>query len=774
MFKTIKSKITVMSIVMIAFTVFAFGFHTVFSRMKTKQLMVQNYRASISTYFDEISDSISRLEDNLKSLSLIGSLFYKTDRSYQLTDKVITKIFESYPETLGGGIWFIPYKLDKNKKYVCFYAYRDKNNKIVLDKNFSSEKYDYPNQSWYKEIISQLTPERRVVWTKPYFENQGSYTKMITVGTGIYVDKELVGVATVDWEISSVVEKISKMKPLDKSFSMYEGGKKIKSSFALFGNKKHDYIIATSDPYLDKENLVGHSLKKAPWYAENLFGITYITYHGKKYIPFFFENKDNGLVLVICVPKSEMFVNVDKFYGIMIIIVLFIVFATLALVYYGINRYLIDPIDKLTDIANKVSKGEDVHIKIEKPEEFAQLASTFDKMTENIKNITKERERIDSELSVARTIQASSLPNVFPPFPDSDEFDIFASMKPAKEVGGDFYDFYFIDNENFMFLIADVSGKGIPAALFMMTVKTLINNISQLGYSPKEMIEEVNRKICKSNSQGLFITMFAGIVNAKTGKITYINCGHNQPLIKTGDGDFKYLNIDSNIVLGAFEDAEYNVYETQLNSGDIIFTYTDGITEALNKYGEFYGEDRLLESVNYSKENNVNALARKVTSDILKFTDLVAQSDDLTMLIFKYNGQSKIETFKGAALQENYKAFYTWLHGICEKWNLDNHLANKLDMCSEEIYANITFYAYPEKRGDIEVNCKKDNKKLILQFKDQGMKYNPLEKEDPDITLPPEQRPIGGLGIFMVKEMADEVEYEYVNEENILTMSFNL
>ncbi|MBQ8458599.1 SpoIIE family protein phosphatase [bacterium] len=774
MFRTIKSKITVISILMLTFSVFAFGFHTIFSRMKTKQLMVQNYRASINTYFEEISDSISRLEDNLKSLSLIGSLFYKTDRSYQLTNKAITKIFESYPETLGGGIWFIPYKLDKNKKYVCFYAYRDKNNKIIIDKNFASNKYDYPNKSWYKEIISQITPEYNVVWTKPYFENQGSYTMMITVGTGIYVDGELVGLATVDWEISSVIEKISKMKPLDKSFSMYKGGKKIKNSFALFGNKIQDYIIATTDPYLDKEKLVGHSLTKAPWYAENLFGITYITYHGKKYIPFVFENKNNGLVLIICVPKSEMFRSVDEFYSIMIIIMLLFVFITLAIVYYGINKYLINPIDKLMSIANKIGKGEDVQIKIEKPEEFAQLASTFDKMKEDIKNITKERQRIDSELSVARTIQSSSLPNVFPPFPDSDEFDIFASMKPAKEVGGDFYDFYFIDDDNFMFLIADVSGKGIPAALFMMTVKTLINNISQLGYSPKEMIEEINRKICKSNSQGLFITMFVGIVNAKTGKITYINCGHNKPLIKTENNDFKYLNIDSNIVLGAFDNAKYNVYEAQLNRGDIIFTYTDGITEALNKYGEFFGEDRLLESVNYLKEENINAIARKISSDILKFTDLVSQSDDLTMLIFKYNGPSQIETFKGLALQENYKNFYTWLHEICKKWNLDNNLANKLDMCCEEIYANITFYAYPEKQGDIEVNIEKKNKKIILQFKDNGIKYNPLEKPDPDLNLPPQERPLGGLGIFMVKEISDNIEYEYLAETNILTLKFNI
>ena len=234
MFKTVKSKILITAIIMLAFLMSAFMFHTIISRMKTKQLMVQNYGFSINEYVEDINDSIIKAEDNLKSLSLIGSLFYKTDRSTELTDKVVTRIFENYPNSLGGGIWFKPYILDKNKKYVCFYAFRNKNNKIILDKNFASKEYDYPNQDWYKQIISQVTPERNIVWSKPYYENLGSYTMMVTAGTGIYVDGELVGIATVDWELSDVIKKVSEMKPLEKTFSMYDKNKqKIKNSFAL-------------------------------------------------------------------------------------------------------------------------------------------------------------------------------------------------------------------------------------------------------------------------------------------------------------------------------------------------------------------------------------------------------------------------------------------------------------------------------------------------------------------------------------------------------------
>ena len=775
MFKTVKSKILITAIIMLAFLMSAFMFHTIISRMKTKQLMVQNYGFSINEYVEDINDSIIKAEDNLKSLSLIGSLFYKTDRSTELTDKVVTRIFENYPNSLGGGIWFKPYILDKNKKYVCFYAFRNKNNKIILDKNFASKEYDYPNQDWYKQIISQVTPERNIVWSKPYYENLGSYTMMVTAGTGIYVDGELVGIATVDWELSDVIKKVSEMKPLEKTFSMYDKNKqKIKNSFALLGNLNYDHIIATNDPYLNNDDLVGHSLKEVPWYSNNLYAITYITYHGKKYVPFY-RKMPNGMVLVICIPKSEMFKEVDKFYLYIILALLLIGFIIPALLYLSMNRYIINPIDKLINIAHKISKGEDIEIKIENPEEFAQLASTFDKMTKDIKSITRERAKINSELSIAKSIQASSLPSIFPPFPDKTEFDIFASMEAAKEVGGDFYDFFFINETQFMFLIADVSGKGIPAALFMMTVKTLINNLAQIEYEPKKLIENVNRKICETNKQGLFVTMLTGIIDINTGKTSLINCGHNLPLMKRADGNYEYLQLEPNIPLGVFEDAEYQVYETVMNPGDIIYTYTDGITEATTVNNEVFGETRLFDCLNSIEDNNPKIIAKEIRNSIMKYTDSAPQSDDITMLIFKFNGnQNNVKTFKQAAIMNNYNTFYTWLHDVCKEWNINDELTNKLDMCAEEIYANITFYAYPEKTGKIEAELRKIDNNIVFEFKDEGVEYNPLEKPDPDINLPPEERPLGGLGIFMVKEMANEISYRRENNKNILTLIFKI
>ena len=774
MFKTIRSKILFMSVLMLTVLMFAFACYTLISRMKTKQLMVQNYGDSVNSFVRDLDERIVKSEDNLKSLALIGGLFYRTDRSYELTNKVVQRIFENYPETLGGGIWFKPYILDKSKERICFYAYRNKHNEIVLDENFAGKDYDYPNQEWYKQIISKVTPERNIVWTKPYYENLGSYTTMVTAGTGIYVDGELVGIATVDWEIDSVIDKVSKMKPFEKTFSMYKNGAEIKNSFALLGNKEYDYIIASNDPYIPNEKIVGHSLKTLPWYADNLYWITYIKYHNKKYVPFYRKLR-NGMVFVICVPKWEMFKDINSFYRNMFFVLLLIGFIIPMILFYSLNRNIIKPIDKLTDIAHKIGRGEDVTIKIEKPEEFAQLASTYDKMTKDIKSITRERAKINSELSIAKSIQSSSLPNVFPPFPNRREFEIFASMDAAKEVGGDFYDFFFIDESKFMFLIADVSGKGVPAALFMMTVKTLINNVSQMNYSPKQLIKIINNKICQTNKQGFFVTALLGITDIITGKTSIINCGHNLPLIKRKNGNYEYLQLESNIALGVFEDSEFEIYETVLKTGDIIYTYTDGVTEATNKDDEIYGESRLYNCLNNINDTDPKEIAQKVKASIMEYTDSNLQSDDITMLIYKYNGASNnVKIFKQAADKGYYKEFYNWIHSACKEWNIDEDLTNKLDMCAEEIFANIAFYAYPEIPGMIEAVLTKTDNSIVLEFIDEGIEYNPLEKPDPDIDLPPEERPLGGLGIYMVKQMTDDIVYKRENNKNILILIFNI
>lgn len=764
MFNTIKSKVAIITLGMLSALIVVLGCYAYLYLKHSKTMTITSESHAIAVIAQGVNKEIVELEDNAKDLALMGSLFFKAGRDRKIAKETVVDIFENYDDSLGGGIWFKPYIVSKNEERFCIYAFRNKDNKVVIDEDFNSIEYNYPEQKWYKEISSKVTKNNNVVWSSPYYENAGSNTLMITVGSGIYDDNDnLIGISTVDWEINSLAKKIAHIKPTLNTFS-------------LFANKENDYIIVSTDKYLDNENLIGKSLKNIPWYNDNLKQVTYMTYQNKKYIPYV-KYLENGMVLIVNVPKGELFYSAIVSVTVLFVALMMISIVIASLLYLVLGKYIMRPIYKLTGIAKRISKGDtDIQIKVEKPEEFVELASTFDKMINDIKQITKDRVRINSELSIAKSIQSSSLPSVFPAFPDRNEFEIYASMQPAKEVGGDFYDFYFIDEDNFMFLIADVSGKGIPAALFMMTVKTLVNNLSQVGYSPEQLIKTINNKVYNGNKEGLFVTMLIGIVNLNTGEINYINCGHNQPLIKAKDGKYEYLGLDSNIVLGAFENSQFNVYNTKLNKGDTLFLYTDGITEALNSDNEMYGEQKLLETINSCDDTNIDEFSENIKQDVIKYIGEAEQSDDITMLVFRYQNDAvtkKTKIYKNLAIQENYKPFYNWLHNVCDEWMLNSALINKIDMSSEEIYANIMFYSYPKNSGIIEVTMSKYQDKVTIKFEDEGIQYNPLKKPDPDITLPPEDRPLGGLGIFMVKEMSDKMEYEYIDNRNTLTLTFN-
>lgn len=778
---TVKSKIILISALMfVILSVLLSAFSYIYMQ-SGKTLLLTGYSYHIANFAEQINKDIISIENNAKDLALQGEMFNHIDKNKNMALFTTINIFKNYQNSLGGGIWFEPNVIDPLKRLYCLYVYRNKNNEVVPDVQFETEDYDYLNKSWYKEIFPNVNKEDNVEWSRPYYEKEGSNTLMVTAGAGIYDNGKLIGISTVDWEISSIIKSISKMKPTE-------------NSFALFGDKTHNTIIASTDPYFENLSLLGKPLNTLPWYNENLKQITYFTYHGKKYIPYV-KNLDNGMLLIICIPKRELFRVLIQ--HVVIVFALFMLAGIFisVLLYTGLKKYIDKPIKKLTELAHEISEGNlNKEIKIEKPLEFAQLAKTFNTMAHDIRDITKERQSIESELSLAKDIQASSLPNVFPPFPERREFDIYAGMEPAKEVGGDFYDFYFIDDKNFMFLIADVSGKGVPAALFMMTTKTLINYIAQSGLPPKEMIETINRKICENNRQGFFITMLTGIVNVETGKVTMINCGHNLPLIRHENSDFKYLELESNIVLGAFGSAEFNVFEGVLSPGDTICIYTDGITEAVNVSDEQFGEERLLNTINTFKDGGVESIQLGIKARVKEFAEGVAQSDDMTMLTFRYNGigagkeddkpvaeenvlrsaNGDIVIYNNFATKENYQGFSQWLNSVISDWGVSEDTANKLQLISEELYTNIFSYAYPQKEGAVEIAFKKEENSIICIFRDWGIPYNPLERPDPDVTLPPETRDIGGLGIYIVKNTVDEISYEYRENSNILKMTIFL
>jgi sigma-B regulation protein RsbU (phosphoserine phosphatase) len=306
------------------------------------------------------------------------------------------------------------------------------------------------------------------------------------------------------------------------------------------------------------------------------------------------------------------------------------------------------PITTLTDSVKKIGNGNlDYYSEIKTGDEIEELSLSFERMTgelkgyiENLREATAEKERIGAELNVATRIQASMLPRIFPAFPDRKEFDLYGSMLPAKEVGGDFYDFFLINKNTLVVLIADVSGKGVPAALFMVIAKTLIQNNAQHGLIPKNVFDRVNKLLCKDNEAGMFVTAFMGYLDIPSGKFTCVNAGHNPPLIRRRD-KFEWLKIKRCFVLGGMEDARYQEEETVLNPGDQIFLYTDGVTEAVNTEQQLFTEARLLETAAAKKDCDLQEFVVSIKKEIDTFAGNAEQADDITMLVLKYRGVNK-------------------------------------------------------------------------------------------------------------------------------------
>lgn len=296
---------------------------------------------------------------------------------------------------------------------------------------------------------------------------------------------------------------------------------------------------------------------------------------------------------------------------------------------------------------NDIVKAKLTHISDTHPDEIGQLATTFNEMVDklheyivNLKEVTTANERIESDLRIGRDIQTSVLPRSFPAFPHRKEFDIFALMEAAKEVGGDFYDFFFINEKKLCFIIGDVSGKGVPAALFMMITKTLLKTIALRDLSPEEILFNVNNIISSQNERGMFVTIQCAILDTETGELKIGNAGHNPPLIGKGIGqNYEYITLPESIVLGPMEDVTFSSVTVMLKPGDIIFLYTDGITEAMNPQAEIFSDERLRTTLSSLKGNNITEIVCGVRDEVKNYAREAPQSDDITIVALQYKGK---------------------------------------------------------------------------------------------------------------------------------------
>lgn len=495
--------------------------------------------------------------------------------------------------------------------------------------------------------------------------------------------------------------------------------------------------------------------------------------------------------------------------------------AMLAAVYLSV-RFAVSvskPILTLNKGVQEVSSGNlNREVRIKTGDELEQLASSFNIMTEklreHIKQIaltTSEQERITAELNVARQIQSSMLPSDFPPFPGKiNKFDLYAEVFPAKEVAGDFYDFFFIDEDHFALTVADVSGKGVPAALYMALTITLIRtNLQTVEDSPAvyltKVLETVNQQLCSNNITNMFVTIWFGVLEISTGTLFYINAGHNPPLFRKEGGKFEYLVSQPDLVLAGMENTHYHYRRIRVEKGDTLFLYTDGITEAMNSDGTFYGKERLEDFLNTRPCKNLRSLFIALSTDIEIFAARKEQYDDITMLALRFSnlesfGNSSEElvgNLSGYVVKEtelldketgNKKSCFVLnadinkitdltaiIRGKLVKTGCPEKIRNQIELVIEEIFVNIAKYSYKgNEPGSCEITMMMSGKKEItLTFTDWGIPFNPMDCQEPDIKSLLSEQKRGGLGIMIVKRAMNVIEYQYHDGMNHLLLKKN-
>lgn len=494
---------------------------------------------------------------------------------------------------------------------------------------------------------------------------------------------------------------------------------------------------------------------------------------GKQYICQSLEVE--GYTLFALLPRNEVFFSRDS-------MLLYIAACNLALfavifwmVSHLVKRLVINDVYRVNEDLQKITSGNlDVVLNERTTPEFGLLSDGINKTVQSLKAaISAAAGRIDAELEFARAIQCSSLPSVFPAYPEREDFDIFAVMRAAKVVGGDFYDFYLRDKNQLVIVVADVADKGIGAALFMMTAKTLIKSLAESGLSPAEIFTQANKRITAHNDQDIFLTAFLAVLDLTTGRMICANAGHEHPLIfRRAEGRHAWLEAGHGLPLGAMPNSRYREQTFQIAPGDRLLLYTDGVSEAENSRGERFGlsgiENAVLGTERMDAEQTVQALLRRVDD----FASGVEQADDITILALEFTGLAWDElliTADDAHLE-------TLLAFLEEKLKVAQCPAATLPMLlvtAEEVFANIAHYAYAPDQGTVLVRCRMRSGpfQAVMQFQDTGRPFNPLHQPDPDTSLPAEQRREGGLGIAMMRKIMSRMEYARTADgKNILTL----
>lgn len=608
-----------------------------FSRALIIEQAEENSRSRGRAMANRLAALIKPIEHATRNIALALADFSLTDREISSLAHLVV---ENNPDVFGMAIAFEPYTLGHNRLF--FAPYSSRKNDSVTTGQLGNSGYRYFYKDWY-----QLPRElQQPIWTEPYSDRGGAEAFIATYSVPFYRmhngQKQFAGVVRADISLDWLQEMVSKIKLYDTGYAavLSRNGTYIYHPLErlIFNETVFSLAEGRNDQELWK---IGRNMIE----GKTGFVERASVRDNKDSFLFYMPLPIGGWSLAFLFPTDEVLKDANELTRntLLIGIIGFLLF-TAAIIF--ISRRMVKPIRDLSDAALEIAGGNlnTVLPEIVSRDEVGKLSESFGFMQkslrefiDDLKQTTAAKERIESELRIAHDIQMSILPKIFPPFPDHKEFDIFATLKPAREVGGDLYDFFFIDEHHFCFLIGDVSGKGVPAAFLMAVTKTLLKVIAEQDLMPGEILEKANNDLAEDNESCMFVTLFLAILDIRNGNVAYGSAGHNPPVLLSNDRAV-FLEPLNEPIAGAMPDMIYSTRHMTLAPGETLFLYTDGVTEAMTLEQELYSDQRLLRFLNNSTGDHPGDMIQAVTQSITEFAGKAEQSDDITMLALKYTG----------------------------------------------------------------------------------------------------------------------------------------
>lgn len=686
------------------------------------------------------------------------------------------------PNILGAAVAYNPDSKRMRGRKSAAFAYRDgRDSASISTKQLNNKKYNYLNKEWF----IKAREEGEGSWSEPYLDTGGSNIPTITYSLPL-VDKnnEVYAIMTADVGMGWINDLA--LKTDDTLWDIIEDGTQVTSFMAtaqgtIIAHSDSTMVLSNLEDYLKKLTKPGDSDLYGRIQQKNSSIKMFFDKQDRMQIILFKHMKSTGWMMGLIVPAADIIEPANYFiitFGVIMLIGIIIV----GLVCSMTIRRVTKPLRQFADSADEISKGNFAAElpKIKTKDEMFRLRNSFETMQlslvrqiEETRAVNAEKGRMEGELQTARSIQMSMLPKTFPPYPDRDDIDIFGQLTPAKEVGGDLFDFY-IRDEKLFFCIGDVSGKGVPASLVMAVTRSLFRTVSARESQPARIMTTINESIAEDNDSDMFITLFIGALDLPTGRLRYCNAGHNAPLL-IGTMNTGTLPCDPNVPVGIEPKWRFSAQESVIDPQTVIFLYTDGLTEAENIFYDQFQEERIIETIRLS-EHKPQQLIQSMTEAVRQFTDQAEQNDDQTMLAIQYTKEQdkNARLCRSITLSNNIDEvpqLAEFVDEFCETIGVDMSIAMSLNLALEEAVVNVMEYAYPAgTKGNVNIEAKANDQRLKFVITDWGTPFDPTAKTEVDTTLSAEERPIGGLGIHLVRQIMDSINYERTDGKNVLTL----